>query len=140
MQSARTKAFFVRTAGSRRPRTPEGWNALRAKALGRHALTLVWTSARRMRELNRTYRGRDAATNVLAFPLRRDYGEVFLCPELIKKEASGADIPFLRHATALFAHALLHLRGMRHRTYAAARRMEREEKKLLWWYNKTYKR
>jgi len=69
-----------------------------------------------MRRLNRTYRGQDKSTNVLAFPISKNLGEIFINPSRAK--------PF--GVKFLFVHALLHLKGMRH-----GAKMEKLEKQIL---------
>jgi probable rRNA maturation factor len=77
---------------------------------GHIAVELV--DAERIRELNREHRDRDAATDVLSFPVdedaaaagARELGDVVICPE-------GTDD--LREAVV---HGALHLAGMDHET------------------------
>ncbi len=75
---------------------------------GHLALELV--DAARIRELNRTHRGKDAPTDVLAFPLDgagpiagpRELGDVTICPEHCTDVVEAA------------VHGTLHLCGMDH--------------------------
>lgn len=115
------------------------WQALKERIVGkRYGVTVVWTGTARMRSLNHTYRARPQTTGVLAFPLTRDYGEVFLCASRITREAAAWERTPAQHASALFMHALLHLKGMDHVRTRDRERMEREEKRLFMWYNKKY--
>ena len=52
--------------------------------------------------------------NVLSFNLSKNQGQIFLEPNLIKKEAPLYDRNFRRHTWALYVHGLLHLKGYDH--------------------------
>ena len=82
----------------------------------KYELSLVYCGNATSRRLNRTYRGKDEATNVLAFPLSKTSGEIFIN----KSKLKGFAPEFL------FIHGLLHLKGLGH-----GATMEREEHKLL---------
>jgi probable rRNA maturation factor len=89
--------------------------------------------------LNRTYRGKDGATNVLAFPYQRppagpaeDYlGDVVLAAETIAREAAERGIAGTAHLQHLVVHGLLHLLGHDHGDDAEAQRMEALESAIL---------
>ena len=99
------------------PADDKKFGKIKNKVLGKkYELSLVFAKDSLMRRLNRTYRGKDKATNILAFPLSEMSGEIFINPSRAK--------PFsVKH---LFIHGLLHLKGMKH-----GDTMERAEKKLL---------
>ena len=82
-----------------------------------YELSVVFASDALTQRLNRTYRGIDKPTNVLAFPLSKTSGEIFINRVRAK--------PF--SVKYLFIHGLLHLKGMAH-----GDTMERAEKKLLY--------
>ncbi|MBI2175136.1 MAG: rRNA maturation RNase YbeY [Parcubacteria group bacterium] len=133
------KLEFVYKASG--PRALSDWDCLRTRVLGRnYELTVVWIGTRRIKGLNRRYRGKDQATNVLAFPLEAAYGEIFLCAPVLRREAAQLGKALDTHATFLFIHALLHLAGADHHNKAEAEKMEHKEKQLLRWYNKSVKR
>ncbi|MDP2641728.1 MAG: rRNA maturation RNase YbeY [bacterium] len=95
----------------------KNFKKIKNKVLGKkYELSLVFAADPLMRRLNRAYRGIDKPTNVLAFPLSRTCGEIFINPSRAK--------PF--SVEYLFIHGLLHLKGMKHGDI-----MERAEKKLL---------
>jgi len=81
-----------------------------------YELSLVFCKNALSRKLNRIYRGKDKPTNVLAFPLSKTSGEIF-----INSQHLDGFSPL-----HLFIHGCLHLKGMQH-----GRRMEEAEKKLL---------
>jgi probable rRNA maturation factor len=97
------------------PRAP--FLALKNAALGKtYNLSLVLCGNTRSRRLNRTYRGKDYATNVLAFPISDTSGEIFINLSRLK----GFTPEYL------FIHGLFHLKGMEH-----GATMERAEQALL---------
>ena len=89
------------------------------------------------RELNRRYRGKDAATNVLAFPADAEYldydclGDLVICAPLVASEAASQGISEEAHWAHLVVHGMLHLQGFDHHEPPAARAMERLEIKIL---------
>ena len=91
------------------------------------------------RELNKSYRGKDYATNVLTFtyddaepptgePL---YGDVIICAPVVAKEAAGQHKDLLSHYAHLAIHAALHLQGYEHENDAEAEEMEALETELM---------
>ena len=90
------------------------------------------------RALNRRYRGRDAATNVLSFPVspepgphHRLLGDLVVCAPLVVSEARAQHKPLRAHWAHLVIHGTLHLLGFDHAREPDARRMERRERVLL---------
>jgi probable rRNA maturation factor len=88
-------------------------------------LTLRVVGAREARRLNRTFRGRDYATNVLSFPLEGQ-GDIVLCHPVVAREAREQGKELAAHYAHLVVHGVLHLRGFAH-----GRAMERREVRLL---------
>jgi probable rRNA maturation factor len=90
-----------------------------------------------MRVLNRTWRGKDAPTNVLSFPAddpinEPDFvGDVVLAYETAHKEAREQDLPLADHVSHLVVHGVLHLLGFDHGDDAEAERMEDLERRAL---------
>jgi len=93
--------------------------------------TIRIVGAREGRELNRRFRARNYATNVLSFPYGSEEGDVVLCHPVIAREARAQDKTLAAHYAHLVLHGLLHLRGYRHEKKREARRMERAEIRLL---------
>jgi probable rRNA maturation factor len=108
-----------------------GWARLAAGGAGRLTLRLVGLAE--ARRLNRTYRRRDYAANVLAFAYSRRplQGDIVLCHPIIRREAREQRKRLAAHYAHMVVHGVLHLRGMRHDRRAAANRMERLERRLL---------
>ena len=105
----------------------------RAAARGATEVTLRVVGAREARRLNRDYRKRDAATNVLTFCYgRRPWrGDIVLCHPVIAREARAQGKSLDAHYAHMVVHAMLHLRGHDHRRPDEALRMERLERRTL---------
>jgi len=115
--------------------------AARPTEQGPYAVTLVLSDDREMRMLNRTWRGKDASTNVLSFPSGLPVGEargeasplgdVVLAGETVLQEAGEQGIPVADHVAHLVVHGMLHLLGHDHERDDDAERMEALETKVL---------
>jgi probable rRNA maturation factor len=101
-------------------------------------ITLIDDAEQRM--LNRTYRGKDAPTNVLAFPQVQTtqpadapalLGDVVLAFETVRREAAEQNKSFADHLRHLVVHGVLHLLGFDHEDAAEAMAMEAREIKIL---------
>ena len=87
------------------------------------------------RDLNRDYRGKDYATNVLAFPYEcgdRVQGDLVLCREVVEREAREQGKALEAHYAHMVVHGMLHLQGHDHETGRAdAERMEAIEREIM---------
>lgn len=90
-----------------------------------------------IRELNRDYRGKNKATNVLSFP-NEDFsqddphiGDLVLALETIEDEAKKQHKTFRDHTTHLLVHGMLHLLGYDHEDDKEGDEMEAKEIKIL---------
>ena len=86
------------------------------------------------RALNRDYRGKDYATNVLTFVLRDEpplEGDLALCAPVIAREAREQGKSATAHYAHLVVHGVLHLQGYRHENDADARIMEKRESQII---------
>jgi probable rRNA maturation factor len=83
------------------------------------------------RKLNRRYRNKDYATNVLSFPYGRGSGDIVLCHPVIVREAREQGKACQAHYAHLVVHGVLHLRGHDHLRKSDAARMERFEIRIL---------
>jgi probable rRNA maturation factor len=96
------------------------------------ALSVVFVGAAKMRQLNKAYRGKDKATNVLSFSGGDlALGEIVLCPSVILKDALEYKISSKRAFSWMFVHGLLHLLGYTHKTKKEERMMIRKEQQYL---------
>jgi probable rRNA maturation factor len=106
-------------------------------ALSRSAeVTIRIVGAAEGRKLNREYRGKDYATNVLTFvyeavPRRPLSGDLVLCAPVMAREAGEQGKDIEAHYAHLAVHGLLHLQGWEHESEADARAMETRETRLL---------
>ncbi len=86
------------------------------------------------RLLNRSYRNKDYATNVLTFVFRDKppfEGDIALCAPVITREARAQRKTIAAHYAHMVVHGLLHLQGYDHENEKDAAAMERREKTLL---------
>ncbi|MBV9189440.1 MAG: rRNA maturation RNase YbeY [Betaproteobacteria bacterium] len=104
-------------------------SALRAwaRAVAAFPLTLRIVGASEGRRLNREYRKKNYATNVLSF----HSGDIVLCHPVIVREARAQKKSVRAHYAHLVVHGVLHLRGHAHDDKASARRMEARETRAL---------
>lgn len=86
------------------------------------------------RTLNKTYRGKDYATNVLTFVYDNDEllsGDVVICAPVVEKEAHEQHKDLMAHYAHLAIHAALHLQGYDHENDAEAEAMETLETAIM---------
>ncbi len=88
----------------------------------KYNLSLVFIGRRRSRNLNFKFRGKDKPTNILSYTLDKNNGEIFLTPEVIKREMKKFGRKYDNFVAFLFIHGLLHLKGFEHGS-----RMEKAE-------------
>ena len=79
-----------------------------------YAVSLAFVGAVRAQSLNKQYRNKTYTPNVLSFPLDEKTGEVFITPEVAKREAHKFGMSVDGYIGFLFIHALLHLKGLDH--------------------------
>lgn len=100
-------------------------------------LTLRIVDAEEGQELNRDYRGKDYATNVLTFAYTEDsdaevtQADIILCTDVLEKEAKEQKKTVLEHAQHLVVHGVLHAQGYDHETDEEAEEMEALEIEIL---------
>lgn len=103
---------------------------------------LVMSNDASIRDLNKSYRSKDKATNVLSFPSTENLlpgeelepvhiGDVILAYEYVTKEAKSEKKPIKSHLSHLVIHGVLHLLGYDHETSEDAEIMETLEIKLM---------
>ena len=96
------------------------------------------TDKQEIQALNKEYRGKDKATNILSFPSEQydflDYdclGDLVICAEVVEEEAISQNKPINNHWMHLVVHGMLHLQGFDHINDAEANEMEALEIKIL---------
>ena len=113
-------------------------NLAKPKIKGAAELSILLTDDAEQRELNRQWRGKDSATNVLSFPQIEPFGPVIgllgditLARETLIREAEEQGVTFEAHFTHLVVHGFLHILGYDHLTDAEALQMEGLETQIL---------
>jgi len=106
-----------------------------------HEISIVITDDAQLRDLNRTYRGKDASTNVLSFPMQEGefsditpglLGDVVISLDTARTEAITAGISTDERMSQLLIHGILHLMGFDHELGEdQAREMEEKSLELL---------
>lgn len=102
------------------------------------ALSLSLVNDDAIRSLNAQYRGKDAATDVLSFPLEHEasgsserlLGDVVISVDTARRQAEDYDASLQREIYRLLIHGLLHLKGHDHEEAGERRVMRREERRL----------
>jgi probable rRNA maturation factor len=102
------------------------WLAKSAPARAKGDLSIAIVSDRRMRALNRQFRGKDAVTDVLSFPSdpstplsaseRGFLGDIVIAAGVTKRQAKEAGHSEQTEVKVLALHGLLHLLGYDHET------------------------
>ena len=105
------------------------------------SLSLLFTSDSKISEINRQWRGKATATNVLSFPVSsetpvpegepRPLGDIVLAFGIVSKEAQEQKKPIAHHVTHLIVHGALHLLGYDHGEDGEAEAMEGREIAIL---------
>jgi len=104
-------------------------------------MTLRIVDEAEARGLNKDYRGKDYATNVLTFvyddadmlPSDADFlcGDAVICAPVVEQEAAAQHKDLLAHYAHLAIHAALHLQGYDHENDIDAAEMEALETGLM---------
>ena len=150
--AARLHISVLAPDGSRRPAAGlAAWLQLVAPRRARGEVTVALVSDRRMRTLNRSFRGVDRATDVLSFPAFADasrearsapasvrssgvavapalLGDIVIATGVATRQAREAGHALGTELRVLALHGLLHLLGFDHETDGGA--MARTERRL----------
>ncbi len=127
--------FALKTAGMPRRRDFRRW----AKAALQTNASVVLRVADKAeaRKLNREFRGKDYATNVLTFAYGSDVqgdplsGDILICAPVVVREAKKQGITLEAHYAHLTVHGMLHLQGFDHETDGEAVIMESIESFIM---------
>lgn len=117
---------------------------VKAALLASAQITLRFVDAEEGRVLNRNYRGKDYATNVLTFAYSEDEEEfsefeelgdvqadIIFCTEVLQREAAEQQKSLEAHAAHLVVHGMLHAQGYDHESDDEAEEMEALEIEIL---------
>ncbi len=84
--------------------------------LGQRELTIVFLDSAAAKKINRTYRKKDYATDILSFEseLDTELGELVICPQVLQRQAKEHDLSFKTELSYMLIHGVLHLLGYDH--------------------------
>ncbi|MGH8855652.1 MAG: rRNA maturation RNase YbeY [Telluria sp.] len=111
-----------------------------AALLGPAELTIRFVDLEEGQALNRSYRGKDYATNVLTFAYNEgeELGEddptqadIVLCTDILQREAGEQNKTVEEHAAHLVVHGVLHAQGYDHEHDEEAEEMEQFERDIM---------
>ena len=106
-------------------------------------LSLAFVDKEEIKKLNRKFRKKNKATDVLSFELRFPLakedvgknvylGEIIICPEIVRENAKGQKNSFKNEMLKVFIHGILHLCGYDHeKSEREAEEMESRQEKYL---------
>lgn len=93
---------------------------------------------KKIKKINKFYRGIDKATDVLAFALQEgekmkgaDLGDIFISIPQIKRQAKARGIPYKEELARILAHGILHLNGFDHISKKEEKRMFGLQEKIV---------
>ena len=113
---------------------------VQAALLGPAELTIRFVDAAEGRVLNRDYRAKDYATNVLTFaynegeqigPDEPTRADIVLCTDVLEQEAAEQKKTVEEHTAHLVVHGVLHAQGYDHDNDQEAAEMEQLERDIL---------
>lgn len=113
-------------------------------------LSVNLVSEKKIRELNKQYRGKDRVTDVLSFPLsekgeslrpelrprdknekENDLGDIFICEKQVKRQAKEYRVDEKEEFKRMLAHGVLHLLGFDHQKASEAKKMFNLQEKII---------
>ncbi len=136
--SALLAAEVLKNLEKRRPKHLKA--RLLAEIGRRGTFSLVVVSNAAIRKLNKQWRGKDYATDVLSFPLELEIpppgapweiGEIVISAEKAQEQAEEYGHSFKRELAFLFVHGFLHVLGFDHETPAEEKEMFGRQKEVL---------
>ncbi len=107
----------------------------------RGGISIAFVGEKRIRKINKSYRKKDKATDILSFAQNKKFplvsqekmiGELIVCLAVVKKNALQDKISFEDELTRVLIHGILHLLGYNHEKGGReARRMKEKEDHYL---------
>jgi len=91
-----------------------------------YELSYVVAGEKLSARLNKQFRDKLNATNILSFPLTDQSGEIVVCYDLLRREATKQNEPFEDYLLYISVHGMLHLKGYNH-----GPQMEKKERQYL---------
>lgn len=80
----------------------------------KYELSILFAGKALCRKLNKQFRDKDYATNILSFPLSSTSGEIVINLEKVRKDAKEFDRSYENFLAYLLIHGMLHLKGYDH--------------------------
>lgn len=97
-------------------------------------INVIFVSEGEIKKLNRDFRNCNEPTDVLSFNISDDLGEIYICPEYIKKNRSDAEVEIVR----MIIHGVLHIIGYQHEDYFDEKNISEEMFKIQERYLKEF--
>ena len=97
-------------------------------------ISLAFVEKKEIKKLNKKFRKKDKATDVLSFELKdKEYlGEIVICPEVVAGNAEKYKTTVKQEIMKVFVHGILHLCGYDHeKSKKEAEEMEKRQEKYL---------
>ena len=111
---------------------------LKALKKPNYELSLHLVGDKKMRALNRRWRGFNRTTDVLAFAAQEDaladsddLGDIFISVAQIKKQAKARELSYQEEFARILIHGILHLLGFDHGTRAEEKKMFGLQERIL---------
>jgi probable rRNA maturation factor len=95
------------------------------------ALTFIFMDSKEAQSLNKQFRKKNYATNVLTFNLDEATADIVICTEVVKREAKEQRKPLQSHLAHMIIHGTLHAVGFDHEAKTDAQAMETLEIQVL---------
>ena len=100
-------------------------------------ILVVAISSSRLGQLNQQYRKENKPPDVLSFRYGKDYGEILVCPAVIRREAKKQGNSYKYQMTWMIVHGMLHLAEIHHeKSKISARKVEKIELEILTRFSK----
>lgn len=104
-------------------------------------LSVNLVSEKKIKELNKKYRGKDKVTDVLSFPLDEcrirnvecgdDLGDIFICEAQVKRQAREYKVSEKEEFKRMLVHGVLHLLGFDHQKASEAKKMFKLQEDII---------
>lgn len=95
-------------------------------------VAVVEIAPKTSRYFNQRYRKENKIANVLSFYYSPDYGEILVCPEVVRREAKKQGHTYKYQMTWMIIHGMIHLAGIHHEgSQKSVKQAERLESLIL---------
>ena len=95
-------------------------------------ISLALVDNNKIKELNKNFRNKDEATDVLSFPMDDEiWGDIIISTDKVLEQAKEYNHSVNRELAYLYTHGVLHLLGYDHKTSSSKKIMRKKEEKIL---------